>query len=751
MEYLVDVQGFQYHNFIVKELAVAPLNSPDYPLVFLFQPPTPWSEIPARYKGVNLWLERNYHRLRWSAGDVPYDEVENVLRSVLRDASTVYVKGEQKQRWLEQFGFNARDVVDCPSLRTSCKLAAACPHHDSPHCALRNVLLLRIYLHESRPSLGRSLKLCHRGEPLSTADIAQLPKEFIVTFAAYSVDAAWEKLPESLKMDPEVAECRRCREHTMEKLFAPLKREYFKIQKGDSQIKHLTRYTLGKRVEENLSITMNEIRDQLRLLINEGGLVCTTADVWTGGARRFLGVTVSWIEPKTLTRKSAAIACRRFPGTHSFDAIANLLSSIYTSFGLTSESIRATVTDNASNFEKAFRKLGIEELDKVLPEDEVQGEVQSIDTDDINAIEEYSNPEDEIDIEEEFSEECQKILPRHCKCASHTMNLIASTDVPKAIARNDPLKRKHNCVLKKCSLLWKLLRSPKKRETLKTELGIAIQRPVVTRWNSSYDCFKQLLGIKAKLIDKNMEGLTQPFTAGDFNYLEEYVRCSTPLANAIDLLQGDTCYYGILLPTLVSMRYQLNELSNSDDVTFCKPLIKVMIDGINRRFEKLFDFTELNVDAAIAAISHPRFKGRWLAQFNEDQQRLIHRRFVEAVSLETLTEARIPLDENQDDEFQFGPSAETIAEFEPSLSQGEVKAEVTRYLKSKETQLVMLEKFPNIRKTFLKYNTPLPSSAPVERLFSYATMMNMPKFNRISEEHFEQRILAKANHKKKYI
>ncbi|XP_043270948.1 uncharacterized protein [Venturia canescens] len=525
----------------------------------------------------------------------------------------------------------------------------------------------------------------------------------------------------------------------------------FKIQKGDSQIKHLTRYTLGKRVEENLSITMNEIRDQLRLLINEGGLVCTTADVWTGGARRFLGVTVSWIEPKTLTRKSAAIACRRFPGTHSFDAIANLLSSIHTSFGLTSESIRATVTDNASNFEKAFRKLGIEELDKVLPEDEVQGEVQSIDTDDINAIEEYSNPEDEIDIEEEFSEECQKILPRHCKCASHTMNLIASTDVPKAIARNDPLKRKHNCVLKKCSLLWKLLRSPKKRETLKTELGIAIQRPVVTRWNSSYDCFKQLLGIKAKLIDKNMEGLTQPFTAGDFNYLEEYVRCSTPLANAIDLLQGDTCYYGILLPTLVSMRYQLNELSNSDDVTFCKPLIKVMIDGINRRFEKLFDFTELNVDAAIAAISHPRFKGRWLAQFNEDQQRLIHRRFVEAVSLETLTEARIPLDENQDDEFQFGPSAETIAEFEPSLSQGEVKAEVTRYLKSKETQLVMLEKFPNIRKTFLKYNTPLPSSAPVERLFSYATMMNMPKFNRISEEHFEQRILAKANHKKKYI
>ncbi|XP_043282531.1 uncharacterized protein [Venturia canescens] len=146
----------------------------------------------------------------------------------------------------------------------------------------------------------------------------------------------------------------------------------FNFKKGDSTIQHLTRYSLGKRVEMNLTKTMDDVRGSIRLLIGENGVVCTTADVWTGGARRFLGVTVSWIDSKTLKRKSAALACKRFSGTHSYDAIANLLSDVHTSFGLTPETIRATVTDNASNFGKVFRKLGIEESD-IIPSGKCEG------------------------------------------------------------------------------------------------------------------------------------------------------------------------------------------------------------------------------------------------------------------------------------------------------------------------------------------------------------------------------------------
>lgn len=66
------------------------------------------------------------------------------------------------------------------------------------------------------------------------------------------------------------------------------------------------------------------------------------------------------IDEKTWERKSAALACRRFSGTHSFENIANLLSGICDEFNLPVEKIVGSVTDNGSNFVKAFREFGID-------------------------------------------------------------------------------------------------------------------------------------------------------------------------------------------------------------------------------------------------------------------------------------------------------------------------------------------------------------------------------------------------------
>lgn len=46
---------------------------------------------------------------------------------------------------------------------------------------------------------------------------------------------------------------------------------------------------------------------------------------------------------------------------------------------------------------------------------------------------------------------------------------------------------------------------------------------------------------------------------------------------------------------------------------------------------------------------------------------------------------------------------------------------------------------------FIKFNTPLPSSAPVERLFSFATMTNKPNAHKLADELFEKRVVLKAN------
>ncbi|CAG5096656.1 Protein of unknown function [Cotesia congregata] len=201
------------------------------------------------------------------------------------------------------------------------------------------------------------------------------------------------------------------------------------VKKGESQLQHLSRYSLGKRIKTYFDKSFNEIRQHLESVTTNNGFVCTTADVWTSGSRRFLGVTMSWIDQKSLARKSDAVACKRFLGTHSFDAIAKKLFDIHSSF----DSSEVSCDDND---EEIFDAL-----------------------DDIS-----------VRAEEEFDLTCEIALPQHLRCASHTLNLIATTDISKGIEASQVLKKRHTNVVKKCSSLWKQLRSPKKNEYFKLYL-----------------------------------------------------------------------------------------------------------------------------------------------------------------------------------------------------------------------------------------------------------------------------------------
>lgn len=69
--------------------------------------------------------------------------------------------------------------------------------------------------------------------------------------------------------------------------------------------------------------------------------------------------------------------------------------------------------------------------------------------------------------------------------------------------------------------------------------------------------------------------------------------------------------------------------------------------------------------------------------------------------------------------------------------------EVADYLKS-GFQMDVLNKFPMIKKISLRFNTPTPSSAPVERLFSLGSLILTPK--RLSPARFEKLVLMRYNH-----
>jgi len=70
------------------------------------------------------------------------------------------------------------------------------------------------------------------------------------------------------------------------------------------------------------------------------------------------------------------------------------------------------------------------------------------------------------------------------------------------------------------------------------------------------------------------------------------------------------------------------------------------------------------------------------------------------------------------------------------------------FLNSKKKDICKLENHPIVKQVFLKYNTSIPSSAPVERLFSGAIQVLTPRRNRLGDKTFEMLLCCKSNNNK---
>lgn len=73
--------------------------------------------------------------------------------------------------------------------------------------------------------------------------------------------------------------------------------------------------------------------------------------------------------------------------------------------------------------------------------------------------------------------------------------------------------------------------------------------------------------------------------------------------------------------------------------------------------------------------------------------------------------------------------------------------ELDNYLRDTDTSMSMLNRYPQIKKLFIKFNTAIPSSAPVERLFSQAAIVLTARRNRLSDQLLEILVLLKIARK----
>lgn len=65
-------------------------------------------------------------------------------------------------------------------------------------------------------------------------------------------------------------------------------------------------------------------------------------------------MTVHFIDEIKIERCSFMLACKRIKYSHNFENIGKLIYKIHTENNLNVEKISHTITDNASNFSKAF-------------------------------------------------------------------------------------------------------------------------------------------------------------------------------------------------------------------------------------------------------------------------------------------------------------------------------------------------------------------------------------------------------------
>jgi len=68
-----------------------------------------------------------------------------------------------------------------------------------------------------------------------------------------------------------------------------------------------------------------------------------------------------------------------------------------------------------------------------------------------------------------------------------------------------------------------------------------------------------------------------------------------------------------------------------------------------------------------------------------------------------------------------------------------------RYLEDEDSELHMLDKYPNVKALFIRYNTLIQSSTLVECLFSFSGIIHSARRNKLSDKSFETLLLLKAN------
>lgn len=224
----------------------------------------------------------------------------------------------------------------------------------------------------------------------------------------------------------------------------------------------------------------------------------------------------------------------------------------------------------------------------------------------------------------------------------------------------------------------------------------------------------------------------RPITETESKLLDEYLSILKPISLALDILQGQhDVSAGYLLPTLINVIEEWRSVELAD-LEFCSGVLCSMMGDLKRRFED-----ELESDYfKIAAALHPKFRLYWVVADKTDNVKSVVRNALKKFQREIVAKNSTAATANVEKGSFFW-------RFEQRAVEVQRDGIDTLYNVWEQwccaTGSSILP--PDLNNAFIHYNTTLPSSAAVERLFSLSKRVLSPLRNRLEDSTFEWMVM----------
>ncbi|XP_070069502.1 uncharacterized protein [Drosophila takahashii] len=178
-------------------------------------------------------------------------------------------------------------------------------------------------------------------------------------------------------------------------------------------------------------------------------------------------------------------------------------------------------------------------------------------------------------------------------------------------------------------------------------------------------------------------------------------------------------FYGYFVSTLLTIKVKWEKMLENGEFSYLGDRIPPLLAALQQRFTGFLEVDPKCHDAFVAAVSCPAIKLKFLPAIRQSTPEWTDQKlkamFLKHASKFSDNVTKIPSQPKKFTFFDFGEVTEDVIFLGSPVSE-----ELHRYLIDRDEDIESLNKYPTIGATFMKYNTPLPSSAPVERLFSYA-------------------------------